>query len=33
MDKKKRLIAQIVVVAVIAALVLTTVLWAVQLSV
>lgn len=33
MDKKRRLIAQIIVVAIVASMVLTTVLWAVQLAV
>lgn len=33
MDKKKRLIAQVVVVGIIAAMVVTTILWAIQLSV
>lgn len=33
MDKKKRLIAQVVVVGIIIAMVITTILWAIQLSV
>lgn len=33
MDKKKRRIAQVLVIAIIATMVLTTIFWAVQLSV
>lgn len=33
MDKKKRLIAQVVVIAIIAAMVVSTIIWALQLSV
>lgn len=33
MDKKKRLIAQIIIVGIIAAMVVTSILWAIMLSV